>query len=63
MPRSQYVASYKHGCFLRVFELENKFHHPVLKNTKKQNIVRQLSSCINEKYNAFHIFRSKTVKN
>ena len=55
MPRSQYVASYKHGCFLRVFELENKFHHPVLKNTKKQNIVRQLSSCINEKYNGFHV--------
>ena len=37
----------KHG-YLRVFELK-KIHHLALKNPKKQNIVRQLSSCINEK--------------
>ena len=45
----------KHGYFLRVFELKNKFRHLALKNPKKQNIVRQLSSCINEKYNGFHL--------
>ena len=45
----------KHGYFLRVFELKNKFRHLALKNSKKQNIVRQLSSCINEKYNGFHV--------
>ena len=45
----------KHGYFLRVFELKNKFRHLALKNSKKQNIVRQLSSCINEKYNGFHL--------
>ena len=45
----------KHGYFLRVFELRNKFRHLALKNPKKQNIVRQLSSCINEKYNGFHV--------
>ena len=45
----------KHGYFLRVFELKNKFRHLALKNPKKQNIVRQLSSFINEKYNGFHL--------
>ena len=39
----------KHGYFLRVFELKNKFRHLALKNPKQQNIVRQLPSCINEK--------------
>ena len=45
----------KHGYFLRVLELKNKFHHLVLKNPKNQNIVRQLSSCINEKFNRFQV--------
>ena len=45
----------KHGYFLRVFELNNKFRHLALKNPKQQNIVRQLSSCINKKYNGFHV--------
>ena len=39
----------KQGYFLRVFELKNKFCHLALKNPEKQNIVRQLSSSINEK--------------
>ena len=45
----------KYGYFFRVFELKSKFRHLALKNPKKQNIVRQLSSCINEKYNGFHL--------
>ena len=40
----------KQGYFLRVFELKNKFCHLALKNPKKQNIVRQLFSSINEKW-------------
>ena len=32
----------KHGYFLRVFELKNKFCHFTLKNPKKQNIVRHI---------------------
>ena len=39
--------------FLRVFVLKNKFGHFTIKKTKKQNIVRQISSCITEKYNRF----------
>ena len=43
-----------HGYF-SVFELKNKFHHLTLKDSIKQIIVRQLSSCLNEKYNGFHV--------
>ena len=39
---------------LRIFELRKKFRYLSLKNPKKQTIV-QLSSCINAKYNGFHI--------
>ena len=45
----------KYGYFLRVFELKSKLRHLALKNPKKQNIVRQLSICINKKYNGFHV--------
>ena len=44
----------KHGYFLRVFELKDKFHHLALRHSKKQNIFRQLFSSKNEKYNGFH---------
>ena len=52
----------KHGYFLRAFELKNKFRHLALKSPKKQNIVRQLSSCINEKYNGFQVISIKYSK-
>ena len=45
----------KHRYFLRVLESRNKFRHLALKNLNKQNIIRQLSSCINKKYNGFHV--------
>ena len=50
------------GIFLRVFELKDKFRHLTLKNPNKQSIVRQLSSCINEKYNGFHVISIKYNK-
>ena len=34
----------KYNYFLRVFELKNKFRHLSMKERKKQNIVRQISS-------------------
>ena len=34
----------------------------MLKILKKQNIVRQLSSCINKKYNGFHVILIKYSK-
>ena len=43
----------KYGYFLRAFELKNKFRQLFIKEPKKQNIIRQISSCINEKYYGF----------
>ena len=45
----------KEGYFLRVYELKNKFREVRLKNSKEQKIVRQLSSCIQEKFDGFNI--------
>ena len=52
----------QHGYFLRVFELKNKFCHLTLKDPKKQNIVSRLSSCLNKKYNGFHVVSIKYSK-
>ena len=52
----------KHEYFLRVFELGGKFCHLTLKNPKKQNIIRQLSSCIDEKYIRFQIISNEYSK-
>ena len=38
-----------------IFELRQKFQYFSLKNPKKQTFVRQLLSCISEKYNGFHV--------
>ena len=39
--------------FLKVFKLENKFRQMIIRELKKTNFIRQLSSCINEKYNGY----------
>ena len=36
-----------------MFELKNKFRHLTMIEPKKQNIVRQISICLTEKYNGF----------
>ena len=43
------------GYFLRVYELKKKFRELRLKSSKQQNIIRQLSSCVHEKFDGFHI--------
>ena len=40
---------------VRIFELRQKFWYFSLKTPKKQTVVRQLLSCISEKYNGFHV--------
>ena len=49
-----YILS-KHNYFLKIFELKNNFRHLSMKEPKKRNIVRQLSSCLMEKYNCFQV--------
>ena len=57
----------KHNYFLRIFELKDKYRQLLMKEPKKQNIVRQLSSCLIEKYNGFQVisieFDRKQKKN
>ena len=36
-----------------MFELKSRFRHLTMKERKNQNIARQISSCITEKYNGF----------
>ena len=43
------------GYFLRVFELKKKFHQLRVKNRDEQKIVRQLSSCLIQKFSGFQI--------
>ena len=50
------------GYFLRVFELKKKFRHLFLKKADEQKIVKQLSSCLTEKFNGFSIIRAEYEK-
>ena len=45
----------KDGYFLRVFELKNKLRRLAMKDKSKQKIVRQLSSCLIERYSGFGV--------
>ena len=48
--------------FLRVFELKNKFRQFTMKDKSKQKIVRQLSSCLIEKYSGFTVISTEFQK-
>ena len=48
--------------FLRVYKFRKIFRHLSLKNPKKQTVVRQLSSCIHEKFNGFNIISNEHSK-
>ena len=45
-----------------MFELKSKSHRVALKNPKNQNMVRELSCCINEKYNGFYVISIECSK-
>ena len=47
----------KHNLFLRIFELKEKFRCLIKQDSEKKNIIRDLSSCIIEKFNGFNIVR------
>ena len=52
----------KHNYFLRVFELKNKYRRFSMKDKSKQKIVRQLSSCLIEKYRGFRVISMEFEK-
>ena len=48
----------KYNYFLKVLELKKKIRHLTMKEPKKtKNIVRQISSCLTEKYNGFQLYK------
>ena len=51
----------KNNFFLRVFELKEKFR-ALIKQDPKKNVIRDLSSCIFEKFNDFNIARLEFSK-
>ena len=52
----------KFGYFLRVYELKKKYRHLFMKKPDQQKIVKQLSSCLIEKYNGFTVIRIEYEK-
>ena len=47
----------KNNLFLRIFELKEKFRCLIKQDSERKNIIRDLSSCIIEKFNGFNIAR------
>ena len=47
----------KNNLFLRIFELKEKFSCLIKQDSERKNIIRDLSSCIIEKFNGFNIVR------
>ena len=47
----------KNNLFLHIFELKEKFRCLIKQDSERKNIIRDLSSCIIEKFNGFNIIR------
>ena len=45
----------KNNLFLRVYEMKDKFRFLIKQDSNKKGVIRELSSCIIEKFNGFHI--------
>ena len=48
----------KYNYFLRVFEQKNKYRNLLIKQPEKQNQIKQLASCINQKYNGYQLIKN-----
>ena len=47
----------RHGMFLRVFELKDKFRYVFKQNSEQKKIISEVSACIIERFNGFTIVR------
>ena len=52
----------KNKMFLKVYELKEKFHALIQQCPDKKNVIRDISSCIREKFNGFNIVRDEFEK-
>ena len=51
------VILMEHNYFLRVFEQKNKYRQILVKQPEKQKQVKQLASCLMQKYNGFQVVK------
>ena len=52
----------KYNFFLRVFEQKNKYRNLLIKQPEKQNQIKQLASCIIQKYNGYQVIKNSFSK-
>ena len=52
----------EHNYFLRVFEQKNKYRNMLLKKPEKQTQIKQLASCLIQKYNRFQVIKNSFSK-
>ena len=52
----------KHDFFLRVFEQKNKYRNIFIKTPEKQNQIKELASCLSQKYNGFQVVKNSFSK-
>ena len=52
----------KYNFFLRVFEQKSKYRNLLIKQPEKQNQIKQLASCLNQKYNGFQVIKNSFNK-
>ena len=55
----------KYALFLEIYELKDKFHYLIKQDSEKKTVMRDLSSCVIEKFNGFNIIRvefSETIR-
>ena len=57
---NEILINYK--FFLRVFEQKNKYGNILIKQPEKQNQIKQLASCLNQKYNGFQVIKNSFSK-
>ena len=52
----------KHDFFLRVFKQKNKYRNILIKTPEKQNAIKELASCLSQKYNGFQVVKNSFSK-
>ena len=52
----------EYNFFLRVFEQKNKYRNILLKKPEKQTQIKQLASCLIQKYNGFQVIKNSFSK-
>ena len=52
----------KYNFFLRVFEQKNKYRNLLIKQSEKQNQIKQLANCINQKFNGYQVIKNSFSK-